>query len=58
MTYKYVWVVVEEPDYEGGGSYSGLSEVVKVFWNRSNAEEFANTNPSYQVEESEFDDSP
>lgn len=35
-----VYIVLKEPEYEGGGSYYGTTEIKAVFDSKENAEEY------------------
>ena len=48
-----VYIVFEEPWYEGGGSYFGTKEVIGVFLNKADAEALDKTSDKYSMEEHE-----
>ena len=50
------YVIYKEPEYEGGGSYYGSTEILKVFSDKQSAIDYcANTNWYYDYEEVEYE---
>lgn len=44
MSKKNVYLVVREPEYEGGGSYMGVPENIGAFMSLEEAERFTDRN--------------
>lgn len=51
-----VFVVFHEPEYEGGGSYTGVRDIVRVFTKESEAKDYCSRYSAwYDYEEVELD---